>query len=380
MRLEYDRSADTTSARLLRTFKKDTPVHIELVDVVKQFGQLRVVDKVNLKIGDGEFFTLLGPSGCGKTTLLRMIAGFNDPDSGDIRFDGTSILNAPAHLRNTGMVFQNYALFPHMTVFDNVAYGMAARKLPHTTIRSRVEEILEAVQLLNLRDRYPRQLSGGQQQRVALARALVIRPDVLLMDEPLSNLDAKLRVTMREEIRQIQQSLGITTIYVTHDQEEAMAVSDRIAIFYNGKLQQVDSPRGIYFSPVNRFTAEFMGACNMLEMRPLDWDAPRRTARMLCDETEFDVVMDDPGLSEPVHLMLRPDWLREIAPDAAAPNAFTGRVRDVMFLGATLVCHVAALGTVLRVDVPALRGGETKQPGDKIRLCFAPTSPVRVEG
>ena len=167
MRLEYDRSADTTSARLLRTFKKDTPVHIELVDVVKQFGQLRVVDKVNLKIGDGEFFTLLGPSGCGKTTLLRMIAGFNDPDSGDIRFDGTSILNAPAHLRNTGMVFQNYALFPHMTVFDNVAYGMAARRLPHTTIRSRVEEILEAVQLLNLRDRYPRQLSGGQQQRVA---------------------------------------------------------------------------------------------------------------------------------------------------------------------------------------------------------------------
>jgi ABC-type Fe3+/spermidine/putrescine transport system ATPase subunit len=149
------------------------------------------------------------------------------------------------------MVFQNYALFPHMTVFDNVAYGMAARKLPHKTIRSRVAEILEAVQLLDLRERYPRQLSGGQQQRVALARALVIRPDVLLMDEPLSNLDAKLRVTMREEIRQIQQTLGITTIYVTHDQEEAMAVSDRVAIFYNGRLQQVDSPQGIYFAPVN---------------------------------------------------------------------------------------------------------------------------------
>ena len=238
-------------------------MHIELVDIVKQFGQLRVVDNVNLKIGDGEFFTLLGPSGCGKTTLLRMIAGFNDPDSGDIRFGGKSILSLPAHLRNTGMVFQNYALFPHMTVFDNVAYGMAARKLPHKTIRSRVAEILEAVQLLDLRERYPRQLSGGQQQRVALARALVIRPDVLLMDEPLSNLDAKLRVTMREEIRQIQQTLGITTIYVTHDQEEAMAVSDRVAIFYNGRLQQVDSPQGIYFAPVNQFTAEFMGACNL---------------------------------------------------------------------------------------------------------------------
>lgn len=243
-----------------------------------------VVNHVDLTIGDGEFFTLLGPSGCGKTTLLRMIAGFNDPDEGDILFDGESVLSLPAHKRDTGMVFQNYALFPHLSVADNVAYGLKARGIKGHELKERVATILEAVQLGGMEARYPRQLSGGQQQRVALARALVIRPRVLLMDEPLSNLDAKLRVSMREEIRRIQQNLGITTVYVTHDQEEAMAVSDRIAIFYAGHLQQVASPAAIYFSPANRFTAEFMGSCNILEPPALTstplpaWSEPRRGA------------------------------------------------------------------------------------------------------
>ena len=373
---------------------KDIFVRIELVDIVKQFGSLRVVDKVNLTIDDGEFFTLLGPSGCGKTTLLRMIAGFNDPDSGDILFGGKSVLSLPAHRRNTGMVFQNYALFPHMTVFDNVAYGMEARKLSRDTINKRVMEILDSVQLLELRGRYPRQLSGGQQQRVALARALVIRPDVLLMDEPLSNLDAKLRVTMREEIRHIQQNLGITTIYVTHDQEEAMAVSDRVAIFYNGSLQQVADPQGIYFAPANRFTAEFMGSCNILEMTPLSWNGERGLARMLCGGEEFEVAMhnshgvchgglsehapEQPRLHEPVSMMLRPDWIHEVPPDSAERNVFTGHVHEVMFLGTVVVYQVSALGALLRVDVPALHCGDFKKVGDAITLCFSQASPVKV--
>lgn len=369
-------------------------MRIELVDIIKQFGSLRVVDKVNLTIADGEFFTLLGPSGCGKTTLLRMIAGFNNPDSGDILFEGKSVLSLPAHRRNTGMVFQNYALFPHMTVFDNVAYGMEARKLSRDTINKRVMEILDSVQLLELRSRYPRQLSGGQQQRVALARALVIRPDVLLMDEPLSNLDAKLRVTMREEIRHIQQNLGITTIYVTHDQEEAMAVSDRVAIFYNGSLQQVADPQGIYFAPANRFTAEFMGSCNILDMTPQSWDGERGLARMLCGGEKFEVAMYNshdvchgelpdltpvqPRLHEPVSMMLRPDWIHEVPPDSTEQNVFTGHVHEVMFLGTVVVYQVSALGTLLRVDVPARHCGDFKKVGDAITLCFSQTSPVKV--
>ena len=362
----------------LSVFAKEWPVRIDLIDIVKQFGSLRVVNHVNLTIGEGEFFTLLGPSGCGKTTLLRMVAGFNHPDGGDIRFDGMSVLCLPAHGRNTGMVFQNYALFPHMTVFDNVGYGLEARKTPRAEAKTRIMEILEAVQLTELKDRYPRQLSGGQQQRVALARALVIRPSVLLMDEPLSNLDAKLRVTMREEIRRIQKELGITTIYVTHDQEEAMAVSDRIAIFYDGHLQQVDSPKGIYFAPVNRFTAEFMGSCNILELTATGYDAHSGMLAAAVGEDAFVMEAAAAAPGEKVSMMLRPDWFQETSGEDRPLNQFTGIVRDVMFLGTMLVYQVEALGRTLRVDVPALRGQTFKRPGDAITLAFAPSSPVRI--
>src|SRR5512139_2190929 len=207
--------------------------------ISKRFGPIRAVDDVSLTIEEGEFFTLLGPSGCGKTTLLRLVAGFYQPDAGEIRFGDRRVNEVPPHKRETGMVFQNYALFPHLSVFENVAYGLKARKVPQAEIRRRIGAILEGVQLAGLEDRAPSQLSGGQQQRVALARALVISPQILLMDEPLSNLDARLRVSMREEIRRIQKDLGITTIYVTHDQEEAMAISDRIAIFNTGQTQQI---------------------------------------------------------------------------------------------------------------------------------------------
>ena len=228
------------------------------------FGDVHAVRDVSLEIRDGEFFTLLGPSGCGKTTLLRMIAGFCKIDAGAISFSGKRIDTLPAHRRNTGMVFQNYAIFPNFTVGGNVAYGLRARKVPPAQIAQRVADALKLVHLDGYGERWPHQLSGGQLQRVAIARALVIEPAVLLLDEPLSNLDARLRVEMRGEIRQLQQSLGITAIYVTHDQEEALAISDRIAVMRAGALEQVDKPDTIYRYSGTPFVAEFMGITNLL--------------------------------------------------------------------------------------------------------------------
>jgi len=233
-------------------------------NVVKKYGDTTAVKGIQLSIGKGEFFTILGPSGCGKTTLLRMIAGFNSIDEGEILFDGKRINDVPAHLRNIGMVFQNYAIFPHMSIFKNVAYGLKARKVPKQELAARVNEALELMRISQYRDRDPSQLSGGQQQRVALARALVIRPVILLMDEPLSNLDAKLRVEMRNAIKKIQRELGITTIYVTHDQEEALAVSDRIAVMNQGRVEQIGTPQDIYMKPATPFVAGFIGTTNFL--------------------------------------------------------------------------------------------------------------------
>ncbi len=240
-------------------------VAISIKDVVKKYGKDTVVNGLSLDIKPGEFFTLLGPSGCGKTTLLRMIIGFNSVDGGDILIDGKSVVKIPTNKRNMGMVFQNYAVFPHMSVANNVAYGLKTRKTPTAEISKKVEAILETVKISNLKDRKPAQLSGGQQQRVALARAIVIEPAVLLMDEPLSNLDAKLRVEMRNAIKSIQHEIGITTVYVTHDQEEALAVSDRIAVMNNGIVQQIDTPKNIYQRPSNLFVASFIGLTNVLQ-------------------------------------------------------------------------------------------------------------------
>lgn len=242
-------------------------VAIAIDNVVKQYGDNTVIDGVNLAIQPGEFFTLLGPSGCGKTTLLRMIIGFNSIDGGEIRIDDQVINDTPTNERNMGMVFQNYAIFPHMSVRDNVAFGLKMRKMPAEQIRAAVDEILRVVRIDHLADRMPADLSGGQQQRVALARAIVIEPAVLLMDEPLSNLDAKLRVEMRNAIKNIQHRIGITTVYVTHDQEEALAVSDRIAVMNNGVIQQVASPIEIYRRPANTFVASFIGLSNPLPAR-----------------------------------------------------------------------------------------------------------------
>src|SRR3989304_8066500 len=230
-------------------------MRIDIENVPKRFGSMAAVSEVSRSIQEGELFTLLGPSGCGKTTLLRLVAGFYAPDGGEIRFDDRVVNAVPPHERGIGMVFQNYALWPHMTVFQNVSYGLKLRKIAAPELAERVRGVLHKVGLTGLGDRYPGQLSGGQQQRVALARALVLNPQILLLDEPLSNLDAKIRIQVRAEIRKLQKELGITTIYVTHDQEEALTLSDRIAVFNQGIVQQVGPPKELYERPANRFVA-----------------------------------------------------------------------------------------------------------------------------
>ena len=235
--------------------------------VVKRYGDLTIIPQLSQNIKNGEFFTLLGPSGCGKTTLLRMIAGFNSIEGGQIRFNDQVINDIPAHKRNIGMVFQSYAIFPHLTVRENVEYGLKLRNMPKDEMKAKVDKILDVVQITEYQDRLPERLSGGQQQRVALARAIVIHPSVLLMDEPLSNLDAKLRVEMRSAIREVQKQVGITTVYVTHDQEEALAISDRIAVMKKGVIQQTASPHTIYTRPYNVFVATFIGHSNLFKGR-----------------------------------------------------------------------------------------------------------------
>ncbi|MDR1490113.1 MAG: ABC transporter ATP-binding protein [Desulfovibrio sp.] len=343
---------------------------IVLDRLVKRYGDQTVVDHISLGIADGEFFTLLGPSGCGKTTLLRLIAGFAAPDGGDIRFGAKSIVDTPPHRRECGMVFQNYALFPHLDVFENVSYGLKARKRPAPEIKEKVMDILKSVHLDGLAQRYPRQLSGGQQQRVALARALVIRPDVLLMDEPLSNLDAKLRVDMREEIRRIQKQFGITTVYVTHDQEEAMAVSDRIGIISEGRLRQAGRPEEIYFHPADSFTAEFMGECTLLEVEA---DADCAAAGRINGMPVFLDIGETP--EAPFTIMLRPDWIEEAGPEASL-NRFKAVVRESVFSGPDILYQVDALGRFLRVRVPSAKHGRPRETGEVLDLCFKPDIPV----
>ena len=244
-------------------------VSISLEHLTKTFtkdkNEFRAVDDVHLTIHKGELVTFLGPSGCGKTTTLRMIAGFETPSVGRILFDGRDVTEIQVNRRDIGFVFQNYALFPHMTIFDNVAYGLRARKQAETPIKSKVAESLELVGLPNIAARYPNQLSGGEQQRVALARVLALEPQVLLMDEPLSNLDAKLRIHMRTEIRRIQQKLGLTCLYVTHDQKEALTLADRIVVMNKGRVEQVDTPFELYANPATLFVADFIGQANVLQ-------------------------------------------------------------------------------------------------------------------
>ena len=303
---------------------------IIIKDAVKKYGEKTVIKSVNLEIQDGEFFTLLGPSGCGKTTLLRMIAGFNSIEGGEFYFNDTLINNMDPSKRNIGMVFQNYAVFPNMTVRGNIEFGLKERKVPKAEMDERVEKILDIMKIREYADRKPQNLSGGQQQRVALARAIVIEPDVLLMDEPLSNLDAKLRVDLREEIRRIQKEIGITTVYVTHDQEEAMAVSDRIAVMKDGVIEQCDKPRKIYHKPNNMFVASFIGTNNVLSG---NYDADNK--EIIIDSGEkFSYDLGNQP-SQRVKLSIRPEDFR------LDPNGDVEvKINDEVFLGSTMHYNV----------------------------------------
>lgn len=238
---------------------------LSIINIEKNFGKLQALKNVSLEIKEKEFFTLLGPSGCGKTTLLRIIAGFERPEKGKILFNDKDNTSLPPWKKNIGFVFQNYALWPNKTVFKNIAYGLEIKKVDSKTIRDKVKWALDMVELPNIEGKYPEEMSGGQQQRVAIARALVINPEILLLDEPLSNLDAKLRISLRKQIKQIQQRLGITAVYVTHDQEEALEISDRIAVMNKGKVLQIGNPEEIYKKPANQFVADFIGKANFIE-------------------------------------------------------------------------------------------------------------------
>ncbi len=299
---------------------------IALRSLRKEYGSQVAIPDLDLEIGAGEFFALLGPSGCGKTTLLRMIAGFNSIESGTIAFDGTVINDRSPAARNIGMVFQNYALFPHMTAGKNVAFGLQTRNVGRAESTRRVDEALASVHMGHLKDRLPGAMSGGQQQRIALARALVIQPAVLLMDEPLSNLDAKLRVEMRDAIREAQRRAGITTVYVTHDQEEAMAVSDRIAVMNLGVVQQVGSPEAIYRAPANRFVAEFIGKTNLIE-RDLE-QRDGGTFVTLGDGVTLDVSGRlAPGAAGRVQISVRPEAVQ------AGQTGLPAEILEETFLG-----------------------------------------------
>ncbi len=308
-------------------------VNVILKNVTKRFGKVVAVDNVSFKAEHGELFTLLGPSGCGKTTTLRIIAGFEIPDEGKVYFNDVDVTLKKPYERETAMVFQNYALWPHMTVFDNIAYGLKIRKLPKEEIKRRVEWVLELIGLKGLENRYPHQLSGGQQQRVALARALVVEPKVLLMDEPLSNLDAKLRLRMREEIKRIQKELGITTIYVTHDQEEAMSLSDRVAVMNAGKILQIGTPKEVYMRPANLFVATFIGRSTLLRGRIENVVGDRAVIAVEGVRIKGRVAEGyKVNLGDPAVAIMRPEDF-SLEPLRTEYNVLEGTVEMTMFIG-----------------------------------------------
>lgn len=316
--------------------------------VTKYFGTNKAVNDAHFTIEAGEFFTLLGPSGCGKTTLLRTIAGFYRQEEGDIRFGDKKMNDVPTHERNIGMVFQNYAIFPHMTVYENVAYGLKARSVPKKEIETRVMEALEMVELSHLRDRVPSNMSGGQQQRIALARAIVIRPGLLLMDEPLSNLDAKLRVKMRSDIRRLQKELHITTIYVTHDQEEALAVSDRIAVMSEGRVQQIASPGDIYAYPSNQFVANFIGTSNFITGECGSYSSHSGEAVVKLFGTDFRLPLQS-AYEGKVLFALRPERVK-LEDANSGSRLIPGTIETVTFLGEK-VSYLVRLNDGTLIDV-----------------------------
>lgn len=358
---------------------------VRLENVGKRYGDQWVLRQVHLQIERGEFYTFLGPSGCGKTTLLRSIAGFISPDEGTVYLDGKPVNYVPPWQRDVGMVFQNYALWPHMTVYENVAFGLRERNVSKAEMESRVTQALEQVDLKGTEWRRPSQLSGGQQQRVALARTLVIQPRVLLLDEPLSNLDAKLRAEMRLELLKLQRELGITTIYVTHDQEEALALSTRIAVMESGRIVQEGSPPEIYEEPRNRFVAEFVGKSNLFFGTIVH-----------ATDTLFEIQTDD-GLKiraasplasgklrqgEKVLLNVRPEamHLKRSAEESSKMNQLSGKVSALAYQGSSVEYEIEVRGRALKAHIVNPKGKPLFQRGEEVQVVFAPENVGLVHG
>ncbi len=345
---------------------------ITIDGVAKTFGAQKVLHDLSLHVPDGAFYTLLGPSGCGKTTLLRCIAGFYTPDSGRLLFDNDDVTQVPAYRRDIGIVFQDYALFPDKTAFDNVAYGLRARGVGRQELKRRAEEALDNVGLLALADRYPAQMSGGQRQRVALARALVIRPRVLLMDEPLSNLDAKMRLQMRNVILDLVREAQITTVFVTHDQEEALAMSDQVALMDQGSIAQLGSPEELYGLPANAYVADFIGSANIIPVQSIRLDEADGQAGVLhyrIGEYVFEGLRGSADLKDSGLLIARPEDLSLIAATPYMPNSMPGEVLRRQYLGFKTVYSIRlADASEIRVELHAGNMVGSFQPGDRVQV------------
>ena len=353
-------------------------VDVKLDDVVKQFGDAVVVDHINLEVRAGEFFSLLGPSGCGKTTTLRMIGGFEAPTSGVIELQGQDVTWLPPYKRNVNTVFQNYALFPHLTIYENVAFGLRRKSIKDAEVKSRVTDMLALVELAGFETRRPTQISGGQAQRVALARALINKPAVLLLDEPLGALDLKLRKQMQVELKRIQQEVGITFIYVTHDQEEAMTMSDRIAVMNKGRYEQLGEPEVLYERPMTRFVAGFLGVSNLLP-GAVEGNDGTYTAVRLEDDTRIRAPRALVGDTAHVSVGVRPEKIRLHETDVEAPaghNHMSGVVRDASYLGVSTQYQIEARGgatiTVYEQNVERATKAELWAPGEAVQLTWSP--------
>lgn len=343
-------------------------------NLCKKYGDNVVVDNLNLEVQSGEMVSLLGPSGCGKTTTLRMVAGLNEPTSGSIRLDGKELTVIPPHKRNVGLVFQNYALFPHLNVFDNVAFGLRRHGVPKREIKERVEEALHSVRLDGMESRMPSELSGGQQQRVALARTLVLKPPLVLFDEPLSNLDAKLRTLLRVEIRKLQQELGFTGIFVTHDQEEAMVLSDRIAVMNKGKIAQIGTPREVYMTPADEFVADFVGESNMLQAVAAEDAGAHWRIRLAGGHTIMAPKRE--GVSHPKLVMIRPEAAELISgqsADAEETNSLEGTISFIQYNGSSYAVDVDIEGMTqpFKIKIQDARNELGLRMGDKAKVRWA---------
>jgi spermidine/putrescine transport system ATP-binding protein len=344
---------------------------IELSELRKEFGDLTAVDGIDLQVPGGEFFSLLGPSGCGKTTTLRMIAGFERPTSGRILLDGSDVAYTPPHQRNVNTVFQNYALFPHLNVFDNIAFGLRRAKRPKAEIKQRVGQALELVQLSGYERRKSSQLSGGQQQRVALARALVLNPAVLLLDEPLGALDAKLRKALQIELKALQQEVGITFLYVTHDQEEALTMSDRLAVMNNGRVEQVGAPHDVYEDPETLFVADFLGVSNLMEARIVS--AERSACRVALDGYELETRGTELDVTGAAKIVIRPERVGLEEHGSNGPNRIPGMVERLVYIGSAVQVIVrAATGDTLQALVQNTGGTIPYEQGTPVQLHLPP--------